>query len=138
MRLLVIDDEPDILSTFAEGLPLVVRGPIEILTASSGEDGQRILAADPGIDVVLCDARMPGMSGMELLAWMRREGHRAVRILISAYRLQASSPEVQAAAPAALYAKPVDLQELARRLTVVAPGEAAHAPRAAPQARGTR
>jgi two-component system, response regulator YesN len=122
MRLLVVDDEPDILSTLAEGLPLVLKGPIEVLAAASGQEGQRLLEADPDVDVVLCDARMPGMSGMELLAWMRAGGHRAVRILMSAYRLQPSSPEVQAAAPAAIYAKPVDLQELARRLTVAVAG----------------
>lgn len=52
------------------------RTGLEILTASSGADGLAALAERP-VDLVLCDIRMPGMSGPEVLRAMRSEPHTA-------------------------------------------------------------
>lgn len=124
LRLLVVDDEPDILAALAEGLQVVGAPDVDVVTATSGEGARDILASDPSIGVVVSDVRMPGMSGLELLAWMRRAGHPATRIVMSAYSLRGLlSYEFEQAAPAAVFTKPVDLKALAR----IASGQAQNA-----------
>lgn len=42
-------------------------------------------ASDPGIDVVVCDQRMPAMSGLEALRYLRGWDRRVPFVLISAF-----------------------------------------------------
>jgi|GEM_PF-1899730 len=64
-RLLIIDDEPNLARTLAR---LLDAHAVEI--ATSGAEGLRMLEADAGYDLVLCDLMMPGLNGMDV--------HRAV------------------------------------------------------------
>ena len=43
-----------------------------ILTAGSGEEALRVLRARPSVDVVVAEATLPVMDGLELLCIMRR------------------------------------------------------------------
>jgi PAS domain S-box-containing protein len=68
-RVLMIDDEQPILSMLVQLL-----GPDhQIVTAASGEAAQAILKYDQSFDVILCDLMMPGLSGMDLHAWLSVE-----------------------------------------------------------------
>ncbi len=60
-RILVVDDEPSIRRSVAKFLS---REGWEVQLAESGDEGLR-LAAAVEFDAVLCDLRMPGMSGHE-------------------------------------------------------------------------
>jgi two-component system NtrC family sensor kinase len=60
-RILLIDDEPDIRRSISRYL---TRTGWIVEVADSGEEGLRQLATS-AFDVVLCDLRMPGMSGHE-------------------------------------------------------------------------
>src|ERR1700676_4130258 len=64
--LLVGDDEPYILATLAA----LLNSEFEVLTADSGESAQRQFADRP-IDLILSDQKMPRMSGVHLLEWVR-------------------------------------------------------------------
>jgi len=62
-RLLVIDDEPQIL----RAVERMLRDRHEVHTANGGELGiEQILAANPPFDFVLCDVTMPRVGGREL------------------------------------------------------------------------
>ncbi|HET9264038.1 MAG TPA: response regulator [Vicinamibacterales bacterium] len=64
MRILVVDDHRNTREAIALGLaPLGV----EVLTAASGADALRQLAVQP-CEWILCDVRMPGMTGIEFAA----------------------------------------------------------------------
>ena len=62
---LIIDDEPDIVQI----LEFWLADAYEVRTATSGDAG--LDALDSGIDVVLLDRRMPGISGDDVLTAIR-------------------------------------------------------------------
>lgn len=64
MRILVVDDHRNTREAIALGLaPLGA----EVLTAASGADALRQLAEQP-CEWILCDVRMPGMTGIDFAA----------------------------------------------------------------------
>jgi two-component system, NtrC family, response regulator PilR len=112
-RVLIIDDEPDLVELVAltlkrMGLPWAVAGTVR--------EAQRLLLAD-GIDLVLCDMRLPDGDGLELLEWMqvRRPGlpcavitaHGNVETAVRALKLGAFD----------FLSKPLDLAALRRLVT---------------------
>jgi diguanylate cyclase (GGDEF)-like protein len=78
--LLVVDDESYLLSP----LSALLANDFEVLTADSAEVAQRILSARP-IDIVLSDQKMPRMTGVQLLEWVRHHAPRTVRLLMTGY-----------------------------------------------------
>jgi two-component system NtrC family sensor kinase len=78
--LLYVDDEPDNLRIFE----LTFRREFSILTATSAEEGLRLLNENP-VAVVLSDQRMPGMTGVEFLARVRELDPKTIRMLVTAY-----------------------------------------------------
>ena len=96
--ILVVDDEKNIRRTLRmvlEGEGMIVRD------VERAEDAQPLLA-DGEVDVVVCDVRLPGISGIELLQWARRHparidvpflmisGHASVSDAVEAVRLGAT------------------------------------------------
>ena len=67
MRILAVEDEPAILRMLERGL---TASGHQVLTAATGEDGA-ILATEEGVDVVLLDISLPGMSGHDVLSRIR-------------------------------------------------------------------
>lgn len=63
LKVLLVDDEVEFVSTLAERLCL--RG-IQTRTANDGEEAFRQIAADPP-HVVVLDVMMPGMGGLKVL-----------------------------------------------------------------------
>jgi len=81
MRVLIVDDEPNIRSAIAE---LCEAERMEAETASNGLAAQKRLS-EAHFDVMVLDIRMPAMDGTELLRWMRESGPAVPTIMISAY-----------------------------------------------------
>lgn len=81
MRILIVDDEPNIRNSIAE---LCQAEGMEAETASNGLAAQKRLS-EAHFDVIVLDIRMPGMDGTELLRWMRESGPSVPTIMISAY-----------------------------------------------------
>jgi CheY-like chemotaxis protein len=79
IHVLCVDDEPNVL----EGLCLHLRRKYDVVTATSGAEGIKLLEADPTMAVVLSDMRMPGMDGTAFLTRAREVLPDAVRILLT-------------------------------------------------------
>jgi DNA-binding NtrC family response regulator len=78
---LFIDDEAQILEGIRDALR---REKLDVITATSGAEGLAILAKRK-VDVVVSDERMPGMSGSEFLATVRRRHPGTVRIMLTGH-----------------------------------------------------
>ena len=79
---LVVDDEV----RSQEALRRTLEEDFQVFTASDGEAALAIMAqAGDSIQVVLCDQRMPGMSGVAFLKEVRERWPEAVRIVLSGY-----------------------------------------------------
>lgn len=81
-QILFVDDEENILNALKR---LFREEDYEVLTASSGEEGLRVLEASPAVQVVISDYRMPGMNGASFLRAVSQRRPDAVRILLSGY-----------------------------------------------------
>ena len=110
--LLLVDDEERILSALRRTLR---REGYEILTANSVADALEVLDQRP-VDLVLSDFKMPGMTGMELLAEARRRQPRVARLLITGWSQAVSPAELEAAEVAILISKPWEDADLKRAL----------------------
>ncbi|MCS7297940.1 MAG: sigma-54 dependent transcriptional regulator [Bacteroidia bacterium] len=94
-RLLVVDDDPEIRVSLAEVLTYD-NHVVEV--ARDGLEAQRLLERSD-FDIVLCDVRMPGKDGLELLAWARQHkpdvefimlsGHATIETAVSATKMGA-------------------------------------------------
>ncbi len=80
-RILIVDDDAGL----RESLELVLSAEgYEVLAAENAETALRIVDQAP-VEVVLCDLRMPGMDGLELLPQLVRRLPGATVLMMSAY-----------------------------------------------------
>jgi diguanylate cyclase (GGDEF)-like protein/PAS domain S-box-containing protein len=79
--LLLVDDEQSILTALVRQLR---RDDYHILSTTSPRQALELLATHP-VGVIVCDARMPEMSGIELLRRIKRLYPDIVRIMLSGY-----------------------------------------------------
>jgi DNA-binding response OmpR family regulator len=78
-KVLLVDDEVEFASTLAERLKL--RG-IDATTANDGEEALRLLEA--GLpQIVVLDMMMPGLGGIEVLRYIKREYPRLPVIMLT-------------------------------------------------------
>jgi CheY-like chemotaxis protein len=84
-RVLVVDDDPDILATLSATLTRILGIPVEVETVASGLEAKRRMEEGAQYDLVLTDERMPDMSGSELLLWLKTHRPATARVLMSAY-----------------------------------------------------
>ena len=106
-RVLIVDDEEGVRDSLRDVVELL---GLSAILAASAEEALGLLA-DPKLCLVVLDLLLPGMTGGELLAKMRRDPALAnVPVLIST-----SAPE-KAPAGVPLLAKPIDVDVLCRWL----------------------
>jgi DNA-binding response OmpR family regulator len=109
---LLVDDEAEYRELLAKRLKK--RG-VEVYTAADGSEALRLLSTEP-VDVVVLDVRMPGMSGTETLAEIKKlsplvevimlTGHAQLEVALEGMRLGAFD----------YLLKPVGIDELWARL----------------------
>ncbi len=63
MKILIVDDEPEILDCLTDYLEMIGH---RIVTANSGLNAVKQLSQQPDIEVVFSDIRMPKMDGIRL------------------------------------------------------------------------
>lgn len=79
-RVLLIDDERSILSAYAR----LLRGEVDLVTARGGDEAfQAVQASEAPFAVVLCDLKMPGPDGIEVLSRIRSISPDTVRVLFT-------------------------------------------------------
>jgi diguanylate cyclase (GGDEF)-like protein len=74
----LVDDEPYILTTLAA----LTDKDFDVVTASSAEHAIDIFKHQE-IDILLTDQKMPGMSGVQLLEWVRVHSPRTMRLVMT-------------------------------------------------------
>ena len=79
-RLLLVEDDPTLRQALAFNL---TREGYEVATAADGEAGLDAARSDR-LDLILLDVMLPGMSGVEVLRVLRREGVTTPVIVLSA------------------------------------------------------
>jgi DNA-binding response OmpR family regulator len=91
-RLLVADDSETVLLMLQRRLEMA---GYEVITATDGQEALDTVAEagpDDAPDLILLDAMMPNMSGIEVLKTLRESGSRIPILIISAH-LDAQEPE---------------------------------------------
>lgn len=114
IHVLVVDDEPDIRESFQEYLEM------NGFRVSCAEDAAtaRAIVEDQNIDVALLDISMPGEDGLSLARYLREHTDLAIIIVASAGDTMDRIIGIEVGADDYL-AKPVDLRELAARVSAV-------------------
>jgi DNA-binding response OmpR family regulator len=91
----------------------------EVATANDGEGTLEAAGAeDP--DVILLDAMMPGMSGIDALRALRASGDNTPVLLISAYRYGDEPEEAMKMGADGCVGKPFDWESLIRKIEELA------------------
>lgn len=80
--ILFVDDEENILKSLRR---LFMDDEYEVYTASSGEEGLKILRQSGGVGLIVSDQRMPGMTGVEFLKKSQEVSPKSIRILLTGY-----------------------------------------------------
>lgn len=80
MRILVVEDERKVAHALKEGLEAE---QYEVMLAYTGEEGFYLINAE-AFDIVLLDVMLPGRSGLEVLATLRKRGLHTPVLLLTA------------------------------------------------------
>ena len=111
-RLLLIDDEPDVLTTVSA---LLRRLGYEVTTASSGAEGLARFDAE-GADIVVSDVMMPGIDGLGVLRALRERGADVEVILITGVGTMDTAVKALREGAFDFFSKPVRIDELTASL----------------------
>lgn len=115
--ILVVDEDP----AFQLGLKTFLReyvGFEKVFTARSGQEAIDFIRAEPSIEVITLDYRMPGMNGIEVMAALAAQVTRPLAVLmITGYASEELEAEFRAHATETLLAthfltKPVQFEKL--------------------------
>lgn len=83
-RLLIVDDEPNLVEGLYEYLVSVVPEETDILKAYSGHEAFQIMHKY-SVDLLIADIQMPGMTGLELISNVERICSRCSVIFLTGY-----------------------------------------------------
>jgi nitrogen regulation protein NR(I) len=107
-KLLLIDDEADVQYSFRR----IFDSPeIEIATASSGEEGLKLIPQFKP-DLVMMDVRMTGMTGLETLRKLRQSDAKLPVIIMTAYGTTQTAIEAMKLGAYDYVLKPFDVPKL--------------------------
>jgi DNA-binding NtrC family response regulator len=107
-RIFLVDDDAAIRETIELSL---ARWGYDVSTASSAEDAlSRVHAVDP--ELVITDVRMPGMSGIELLAKLREDAPEIDVVVITAFEDMRTAIDAMKAGAFEYLVKPLDLDHI--------------------------
>ncbi len=122
MKILVVDDEPDVADLFRQRFRREARqGTYVLHFAGSGEDALDQLDAEiePELMVILSDINMPGMDGLDLLDKVKQRQPDLPVMMVTAYGDDERRRRAAESGAAEFITKPVDfdlLKEQLRRL----------------------
>ena len=78
--ILLVDDEPHSL----QAMRMALEDEFECLTAGNAEQALGVMEEE-WIQVVICDQRMPGRTGVEFLAELRERWPETIRVIVTGY-----------------------------------------------------
>lgn len=80
--ILFVDDEINVLKAMRR---IFHQESYRLLTAQSGTEALKVLQDQPPVHVVVCDYRMPGMTGAEVLKKIKATWPNTIRIMLTGY-----------------------------------------------------
>jgi two-component system alkaline phosphatase synthesis response regulator PhoP len=110
--ILIVEDDKSLRDGLAMNFKM--RG-YRILTASDGEEGMK-LAFDANPDLVILDIMLPGWSGLDILAELRKKENQVLVLALSARDTTANKIEGLELGADDYLTKPFDLKELIARI----------------------
>ena len=113
-RILVVDDEERFRNTMTKLLN--ARGFVT-QAAANGEETKAELLRN-AYDVVLLDVKMPGISGIEVLKWMKQEGIAAEVIILSGHASVDTAMEIIDHGAYDYLLKPSDIEEIVLKISL--------------------
>ncbi|MCA9949476.1 MAG: response regulator, partial [Anaerolineales bacterium] len=122
-HILVVDDEPEIAESLADYL--IKKEGFRVDVASGGHEATQFLQATIGtsteIDLVLLDMRMPQMSGLDVLQWIRNNPDLQLTRVVLLTAAAGSREKVEALSAGAddYITKPYYMQELLARVKTI-------------------
>jgi CheY-like chemotaxis protein len=119
MKILAVDDDEFILELLTEALNNV--GFSDITLATSAEDAiERVGNAASPYECILLDIQMPGMNGIELCQWLRRQDRykETSIIMITSLSDKANIDRAFSSGASDYVTKPFDLTELGSRVRI--------------------
>ena len=111
-RILIVDDEEDLVSTMAERLAL--RG-FQVETATRATDALRHVSEED-FSVLILDVRMPGIGGLKLMAEIKRKQPDLPVILFTGHGSVADAERGLREGAFDYLMKPIDLDELIEKI----------------------
>jgi CheY-like chemotaxis protein len=124
-RVIVAEDEPDVRQMVVVALRGMGYDIIEARTGAELLDhlGDALLDGDPQArpDAIVSDIRMPGLTGMEILAGLRHAEWPTAIVLMTAYADRATRDEAKRLGVDAFFEKPFDIDDLVTALVNVTP-----------------
>lgn len=109
-KILIVDDEVNILNSLSRILEEEDR---EILVADSAEKADDILKNNKDTEVIICDNRMPKISGIDFLTKVKRLYPDTIRILLTGYPdLKTAMDAINKADIWRYILKPVEAEEI--------------------------
>lgn len=109
--ILCVEDEPDLLEDLTGELR---EAGYTVIEATDGTASLNAIAAG-GVDLILCDVQLPGMTGLQVRQRLIEEGGLSAQIpfaLLTAYSDGHIRAEAEALAVEHLIVKPIDYDEL--------------------------
>ena len=106
--ILVVDDDPGLLQGLRE---ILEAEGYDVTTAPDGEQGL-LLIKEQAFDLVLSDLALPGLDGIELLKFLRREQPQCPCIIITGYGTITNAVTAMRQGAYDYFTKPVDATEL--------------------------
>lgn len=84
MRILIVDDDTEIVEVIRTAIRWERLGITEVLTAYDAYTARRHIQKK-NVDIIISDIEMPGESGLEFLQWYREEGYTEPVILLTGF-----------------------------------------------------
>ena len=120
MKILVVDDEVDVKELFLQRFRKEIKdGEMQFAFARSGEDAIKYMQANEHEAVlILSDINMPGMSGLQLLKYIKEKFEKPppVVMMITAYGDDENYNEAMKLGADDFLTKPVDFNSLKEKL----------------------
>jgi CheY-like chemotaxis protein len=117
--ILVVDDEPDVADLFRQQFRRELRAQRFVMefAMSAPEALERVKTiSDPSLILILSDINMPGMSGLEMLPYVRAERPNVPVIMITAYGDADTRRKAIEGGAEALLTKPIDFALLRQEI----------------------
>ena len=120
---MLVDDEVSFVESTAKRL---VKRNIDVITAFSAAEGLEKLAANPDLDVIVLDIKMPGMDGIEALKEIKKVSPLTEVIMLTGHATIESAIQGMKLGAYNYLRKPSDIEELVDQLESATKKKRAH------------